>query len=125
MTKPLVYLAGPYTKGDQAINTRAQLLIAHELMDDDTVTPYAPLISHFMHCLIPRKYGDWMEHSYAMLSVCDAVLRSSATCGRTGYFQHESHGADLEEAFCKEHSIPVFYLKDDLYDWAKKQNADV
>ena len=117
--RPLVYLAGPYTKGSPETNTRCQRRIADALMSHGIVVPYSPLSeTHEMHLQSPRPYEDWMDHSFAMLSRCDALLRSNAEEG--SYFEHESFGADREQAYCHEHGIPVFVDRKNLYEWAKR-----
>lgn len=123
MSKAMVYLAGPYTKGDQSINTTCQVRLMHELMDDGIVTPYAPLLSHFAHFLRPSPWEQWMDHSYAMIERSDAILRSPAWDERLGYYQDESKGADLEEEFAAKIGIPVFDTKTALYNWIKDGNS--
>lgn len=58
-----------------------------------------------------------MEHSYAMISRCDALLRWPAVNSTLSYIQFVSKGSDLEEKFCNENKIPVFYSKEALYGW--------
>lgn len=119
--KKLVYLAGPYTKGDQSINTTCQIRIMHDLFDDGVVMPYAPLLSHFAHFLRPTPWEVWMEHSYEMIRRCDAILRRAAIDDRVGYHQYESRGADLEEEFAEGIGIPVFFTKTELYEWVRSE----
>lgn len=64
-----------------------------------------------------------MDYCVEIISHCDALLRSSAIEASIGYSQHESRGADLEEKFCRENGIPVFYAKGDLYDWCNRESA--
>ncbi len=107
MTKPFVYIASAYTKGDPAINTNFQCRIFDQLMNDGLVYPYAPLHSHFQHTLFPRKYTDWTEYDLAILHKMDACLRLIATYPPMNYNVAESSGADAEVAA-------------DLYQWVKE-----
>src|SRR5580693_1616163 len=92
-----VYIASPYTKGDVAINVKAQLDAVDTLMSLGYY-PFAPLYSHFQHMAHPRPYKDWIEADLVWVSVCDAMLRLPG----------ESSGADNEVKVAKELGIPVF-----------------
>ena len=121
--RPLVYLAGPYTQGDPEINTRCQRRIMTQLMADGVVTPYSPLShSHEAHLQNPQSYEVWMDHSFAVLETCDALLRSAADDG--SYYQWESSGADREVEFCVRNGIPVFQTVSALYEWANSSADD-
>lgn len=122
--KPLIYLAGPYTKGDQALNVRSQLRIMNMLMDDGRCVPYAPLLSHFSMFVQPRTWEDWMEHGYQIISRCDGLLRMAAADIPMCYSQFESKGSDLEERFAKSIGIPVFLSTGKLFDYLKQANAE-
>jgi hypothetical protein len=125
MSKPFVYIASPYTRGDVAINTRAQLVAFDELMTDGVVWPFVPLWSHFQHIFAPRQYQDWIDYDLALLPKFDACLRINAEYAANGvqYVQAESSGADGEVAQFQQMSKPVFYAKADLYSWVAAQNT--
>lgn len=93
-----VYIASPYTLGDVAVNVKAQMDCADELMDLG-FAPFVPLYSHFQHMAHPRPYKEWTEIDLVWVEVCDAVLRLPG----------ENKGADGEVEFAKEHGILVFY----------------
>ena len=120
MSKPVIYIASPYTRGDVAINTRAQMAAFNELMNDGIVWPFVPLWSHFQHILFPRRYQDWIDYDLALLPRFDACLRLDATYEGNGvsYRQEESSGADGEVDAFTRLGRPVFYHKTDLYEWA-------
>jgi hypothetical protein len=113
--RPWVYIASPYTRGDQAINTRFQLRIWDALFDSGVI-PIAPLWSHFQHLHNPRPYADWVAYDNEIIRRCDACLRLSSTDEATGYRQHESSGADAEVRLFKSLGKPVF---EDFYDLLK------
>jgi hypothetical protein len=113
---PWVYIASPYTKGDQALNTRFQMLVFDQLLTDGVVLPYAPLVSHFQHLVSPRRYQDWIDYDLALMSRFDICLRLSAEFKDLGYFQKESSGADGEVNLFKSLYKPVVYSLEELYD---------
>lgn len=118
--KPIVYIASPYTKGDVAINTRFQMQVFDELMNDGVVWPVVPLWSHFQHILFPRHYQDWIDYDLALLHLYDACLRLNATCpSLPTYLQSDSSGADGEVKAFREMQKPVFFTKEELYFWAE------
>ena len=98
-----VYIASPYTKGDMAVNVRAQMEMADKLMDMGHC-PIVPLYSHFQHMFRPRPYEDWLEIDLAKLEACDVLLRLPG----------ESAGADREVQHAGACNIPVVYSIDDL-----------
>jgi hypothetical protein len=118
MSKPIVYIASPYTKGDVAINTHFQCRVFDTLLTDGRVLPVAPLWSHFQHVLFPRPYKDWIEYDQAMLHLYDCCLRLPATNSELNYAMHESTGADAEVEVFRRMQKPVFTSIEDLLAWA-------
>ena len=92
-----VYIASPYSKGDQAVNVRNQIDCAEELMNLGFV-PYAPLLSHFQHLVHPRPIEDWYKFDNEWVKACHYLLRLPG----------ESKGADDEVELAIKHGIPVF-----------------
>lgn len=123
MSKPLVYVASPYTKGDVGLNVHFQCAVFDRLLDEGDVTPLVPLWSHFQHTVKPRQYTDWLQYDFEIISRCDACLRLNAVVKLKGvdYNQEESSGADGEVDFCIKKGIPVFYSFEDLSAWASKR----
>ena len=121
MTKPFVYIASPYTKGDPALNTRFQMQAFHELLESGIVIPYAPLVSHFQHLLYPQSYETWMAYDFAMIERMDALLALDAELVVEGrvYSQRESSGRDREIEHAKAQDIPIFTSILELFRWAK------
>ena len=119
MSKPIVYIASPYTRGDQAVNTHFQCKVFHELMNDGIVWPFVPLWSHFQHAIFPRRHQDWIDYDLALLPRFDACLRLNAVLPEIGYLQKESSGADGEVAAFEAMRKPVFYSKEELYAWVQ------
>jgi hypothetical protein len=97
MKKIKVYVAGPYTKGDVAVNVRNAFAAAEELAGHGFY-PFVPHYSHFWHMFFPHPYPFWMDMDREWLLVCDAVLRIPG----------ESSGADDEVDLARVRRIPVF-----------------
>jgi hypothetical protein len=98
-----VYIASPYSIGDQALNVRRSLKAADELLDNG-LFPFCPLLSHFWHMMYPRQYESWMLYDLEWLKTCDAVLRLPG----------ESKGASREEEMAKLNNIPVYYSVNEI-----------
>ncbi|KKL65190.1 hypothetical protein LCGC14_2157470 [marine sediment metagenome] len=96
-----IYVAGPYTKGDVAINVRNAIMIGDRLLSQ-CFTPFIPHLTHFWHLLKPRDYQVWIDYDLKMLEGCEALYRMSGV----------SPGADGEVDRAKELGIPVFYADD-------------
>jgi hypothetical protein len=98
--KPLkIYIAGPYTKGDVALNVR-NAVYAGNLVAHFGHFPFIPHLSHFWHMLTPHEDIEfWYKQDIEWLKVCDALLR----------IEGESKGADEEERIAREMGIPIYY----------------
>jgi hypothetical protein len=107
----LVYIASPYTKGDNFINVQRQITTAVELLSHAGIVPLCPLLnSVWINMQHEFSYDKWMDVDYCYLSRCDALLRLSG----------ESSGADKEVAYAAEHNIPIFYTVEELIQAVKK-----
>lgn len=123
MKKPTVYIASPYSKGDQAINVHFQCKIFDKLLGDGIVTPVAPLWSHFQHAMFPRAYKDWIEYDQSMLHLYDSCLRLNVTFDILSYSMNDSSGADAEVETFKRLGKPVFFSIESLYGWASNREV--
>jgi hypothetical protein len=119
MDKPIVYIASPYTEGDEGINVHFQCEIFNRLMDDKKVWPVAPMWAHFQHTIFPRPYQDWVAYDNAFLKLYDACLRLNPDYPKLPYKETRSKGADNEEISFKALGKPVFYSIEDLYHWVE------
>lgn len=86
-----VYIAGPYTSGDVAVNVR-RAIEAATVIAEAGHTPFVPHLSHFWHLVSPHSYEFWLEQDMAWLPVCEALVR----------LEGESNGADGEVAWCED-----------------------
>lgn len=120
-SKPTVFIASPYTRGDPAINTHFQCAIFDRLLSDGIVLPVAPLWSHFQHTIFPRAYEEWIAYDQAMLPLYDCCLRLAARHQRTAYVEEVSRGADAEAESFRRLGRPVFCSIEELYAWAQRK----
>ena len=98
-----IYIAGPYTKGDVAVNVRNAILAGQQVMEAGH-SPYIPHLTHFWHFLIPGPWEQWIKHDKEWIGVCAALIR----------LEGESVGADREVEIANQLGIPVFH---GFYEW--------
>ena len=98
-----VYIAGPYTKGDVALNV-ANAIDAADVLINAGLVPYVPHLTHFQHMMHPRPYEDWLKLDIEWLKACDVVLRLPG----------KSAGADREVEIARQHNMPVFFSTTDV-----------
>ena len=101
-----VYIAGPYSKPDPCVNTRAAILAGERAWAAGFV-PFVPHLTHLWHTVSPRPYEDWLAYDLHWLRCCDAVWRLPG----------ESGGADEEVAEAARLGIPVFLSFEALAAW--------
>ena len=106
--RPLVYVAGPYTRPDPVENTNKTIQLASELIEEGLVTPLIPHLTLLWHLVIPKPLEFWYEYDIALLARCDALYR----------LEGESTGADREVEFARANSIPVLTERRALTEWA-------
>ncbi len=106
--KPKVYIAGPYSKGDVAINVRNAFEVGNSLADRG-FAPYIPHYTHFWHMFYPHSYQFWLDLDMEFLIGCDALYRIAG----------DSEGADKEVQFAINNSIPCFYSINEIIDYFK------
>lgn len=104
--KQKIYIASPYTIGDQALNVREQILTGHKLMKLG-FCPYIPELHHFVHLLCPLEYDEIMDLDLQWLDSCDCVFRLPG----------ESKGADIEVKYALDNNKKVFYSMIELIDY--------
>lgn len=114
MSKPLVYVAGPYSS-DPPHNTRRAIAVGTRLIQEGVVAPIIPHLTMLWDMLTPMPYDEWLAYDRDVLVRCDAVLRLPG----------ESSGADTEVALADELGIPVFYFDMNglalMYEWFRRE----
>lgn len=69
-----VYIAGPYTQGEQAERVREAVLVGLAVYQHGHV-PFIPHLYHFAHYLCPMPYEAWMMLDLSWLETCHAMVR--------------------------------------------------
>lgn len=92
-----VYVAGPISIGDQAVNVRNAILAASELLRRG-YAPYCPHLTHYWQTVRPHSYETWIALDFEWLPLCDLAVRLPG----------ESKGADREVEFARKRHIPVY-----------------
>ncbi|MFH1131680.1 MAG: DUF4406 domain-containing protein [Pseudomonadota bacterium] len=112
-----IYLAGPYTKGDVAVNVANAIRVADHLLMRGYYL-FVPHLTHFWHLICSRPYDCWLRYDLVWLEQCDAMVR----------IMGDSNGADKEEEKMTELARPIFYLNGlnlksllELNEWLSKQ----
>ena len=98
-----VYIAGPYTNGDVAVNVRGAITAGQRALEAGH-TPFVPHLTHFWHLLFPQGWDLWMAMDKEWLALCDVVWRLP---GR-------SDGADEEVKLAESLGIPVVHTISEL-----------
>lgn len=111
-----VYVAGPYSQGDQIDNVRQAVLAGHEILMAGHL-PFVPHVCHFAHYLIPQSYETWMEFDLAWLETCHCLVRLAGA----------SLGADREVERAKMLGMPIYLGLEDFHaqvptTWARGEN---
>lgn len=81
----IVYVAGPYSKGDVAVNVK-RAIDRGTIINDEGDYAVIPHLTHFMHMLHPRPYDYWIKLDNMIIPLCDKLIRLPG----------ESSGADDE-----------------------------
>jgi hypothetical protein len=72
--RPLVYIAGPYSQGDQVVNTRAACEAGDRVWD----AGYMPIVPHTSlawHLASPKPAAHWYEYDLHLLRLCQHLIR--------------------------------------------------
>lgn len=93
-----VYIAGPYTQGDQAELVREAVLVGLAVFREGHV-PFIPHLYHFAHFLCPMPYEAWMTLDLSWLAVCHCLIRLPG----------ESQGADREVERAFDMGLTVYH----------------
>jgi hypothetical protein len=96
--RPVVYVSGPYTTGDTAVNV-ARAIEAAEMLWKAGYAPIVPHLSFLWQMRYPHTWDEWITLDLAILDKCDCIYRVPG----------ESKGADIEMAFAKENGIKELF----------------
>jgi|WetSurMetagenome_2_1015567.scaffolds.fasta_scaffold01488_32 hypothetical protein len=108
--KYIIYIASPYTIGDNFVNVQRQIETANELLDNGFI-PFSPLLqSVYLNAQKERDYHLWLDNDYAFIERFDGLLR----------LEGESKGADGEVSKAHNIKIPVFKTIEEIKNYFKK-----
>ena len=91
----IIYVAGPYTKGDVAQNVRKAMDVGMQLNDRGHYA-IIPHLLHFLHVIHPRSYHYWTELDNRIIPHCNELVR----------IEGSSTGADAEVELAESLNIP-------------------
>lgn len=108
--KPLLFIAGPYTKPYPIYATRRAMAWYDVLVDSTVVVPHCPHWTMFQDLMFPKPYQTWLALDKQMVKRSDGILRLIGG----------SNGADGEVKLARELNIPVFTEErfEDIFPWA-------
>lgn len=92
-----IYIAGPYTHGDVAVNVHRAMLAGMSILDAGHL-PFIPHLNHFLHMSYLRPYEAWLQFDLSWLTACHAVLRLDG----------HSPGADREVERAKQLGLTIY-----------------
>ena len=99
----LIYIASPYSLGDQSLNVRRQIEAADKLLEMGHI-PLLPCLSHLWQLISPKPYDEWLRIGIAWLDYCDALLRLDG----------ESKGADREVNYAYKLGLKIYFSLEDI-----------
>lgn len=73
--KPVLYVAGPYTRPDPVENTHRAIQVATAIYEDGTYVPVLPHLTLLWHMVTPRPLEFWYEYDLHIMRNCDLVVR--------------------------------------------------
>lgn len=95
--RPVLYVAGPYTRPDPVINTHAACQVGLILFEQTEWVPMVPHITLAWHLATPKPIDFWYELDIYHMLRCDAIVRLPGA----------SSGADRELAVAIDHGLKV------------------
>lgn len=98
-----IYVAGPYTKGDVAVNVREAILAGEQLARMGH-TPFIPHLTHFWHLVQLHPVEFWYEQDLVWLRQCQALLRMPG----------ESTGADREVYEAQKLGLRLYFTIENI-----------
>lgn len=95
--RPVLYVAGPYTRPDPVSNTHMAVKVATAIYETTEWVPLVPHITLLWHAITPRPLEFWYALDLHHMAKCDAVVRLPGA----------STGADREMAYAAEIGMEI------------------
>ena len=105
----VVYIAGPYSRGDTGGNVGIAVRMMVRMMKDG-LAPICPHLDILTYIVEKLPYETFLEVDLAILEKCDAIFRLPG----------ESPGADREMVRALELGLGVFWDYDELIEWSRQ-----
>jgi hypothetical protein len=96
-TRPLVYVAGPYTEGERTLNIQRAVYLMESIIEVGGV-PFVPHLTQLADLVSPHSYEYWMHYCMLMVARCDMLVRIPGP----------SVGSDNEMRAAMSLGIPVY-----------------
>ncbi len=106
---PLVYVAGPYSTGDQVENTQAAIDAAGAIVNSGCAIPVIPHLSMLWHLYRPQGIDFWYQYDLHLLAACDALVRLPG----------HSTGADKEVEVAQQIGLAIFADVEAAVEWCR------
>lgn len=75
ISRPLLYVAGPYTRADPVENTHRAIKVATVIYDRTHWVPVVPHLTLLWHLVDPQPVEHWYAYDIHLLARCDAIVR--------------------------------------------------
>ncbi len=115
LPKLWIYIAGPYSKPNQVVNTRSACLryesLRRNIPECLVICPHWSITQEMVY---PMPHEYWMEHDLYLIR----ALEHSMIPGCISRMPGESAGADMETKLAKELDLSVFTDLGSVYLWA-------
>ena len=98
MKPEIIYIAGPYSQGDVAVNVRTAMEVGM-IYNDAGHYAVIPHLTHFLHMVFPRPYDYWLDLDNRIIPSCTAIHR----------IKGESSGADKEMELAKKLGLKILW----------------
>lgn len=96
-----IYVAAPYSTGNQAHNVKAAIRMG-DFLASHGFAPFIPHLTHFWDMMYPQAYAWWLSYDFEWLKCCGALIRMPG----------ESSGADREVEFALNNGFAVVEVED-------------
>ncbi len=106
--RPVVYVAAPFRFPDPFANIRAAIEVGERLEASGVITAWVPHQNALWALIYPHDGEFWLDYDFSLLARSDALYRVEGC----------SDGADDEEAYSREVSMPIFRDDESVIAWA-------
>lgn len=94
--KPVIYVAAPFTEGDQFLNVKHGVEVGQWVFERGGI-PFIPHLNAFFHIHYAKTYEDWLNYCLFFVRRSNALLYSGL-----------SKGVNVEINFAHKLNIPVY-----------------